>query len=316
MFHHKVNYLAVAYADEGITLRNAGITLPIMVMSPEPAVFDAMVKNNLEPEIYSFEILNSFLNFLPANITAYPTHLKLDTGMNRLGFLPEELPEIIKLLTEVKKIKIKSVFTHLVASGDKEHDEFTQQQISVFTLLCQQLTQSIGYQPIRHILNTNGITRWPNAQLDMVRIGIGLYGFDAALAQNYGLQTVAVLKTTVTQVKNIKPNQTVGYGRKGLMPTGGKVATVKIGYADGYHRSFGNGIGKMLINGKLVNTIGAICMDMCMLDVTGLPVKSGDEVIVFNETLTIAQLAEHINTIPYEILTNISQRVKRVYFYE
>ncbi len=314
--YHKVNYLAVAYADEGIDLRNAGITLPIMVMSPEPAVFDAMLKNNLEPEIYSFEILNSFLNFLPANITAYPIHLKLDTGMNRLGFLPEELPEIIKLVIGLNKIKITSVFTHLVASGDKEHDEFTQQQILVFTLLCQQLTENIGYQPIRHILNTNGITRWPNAQLDMVRIGIGLYGFDTALNKNYGLQTVAVLKTTVTQVKNIKHNQTVGYGRKGLMPTGGKVATVKIGYADGYHRSFGNGVGKMLINGKLVNTIGAICMDMCMLDVTGLPVKSGDEVIVFNEILNIAHLAEQINTIPYEILTNISQRVKRVYFYE
>ncbi|MNT44726.1 Alanine racemase [compost metagenome] len=174
----------------------------------------------------------------------------------------------------------------------------------------------MDYKIIRHISNTSAISRHPDAQLDMVRIGIGLYGFDAGIKDNKGLQTVAVLKTTITQIKHIKADETVGYGRRGLLPADGTIATVKIGYADGYNRAFGNGVGRMLIKGKLVPTVGVICMDMCMLDVTGLDVKTGDEVIVFNDQLTIATLAKQINTIPYEILTNVSQRVKRVYFYE
>ncbi|WP_293789353.1 bifunctional UDP-N-acetylmuramoyl-tripeptide:D-alanyl-D-alanine ligase/alanine racemase [uncultured Pedobacter sp.] len=313
---HKVDYLAVAYADEGIALRKAGITLPIMVMSPEESAFEAIIKHRLEPEIYSVEILNSFLNALSDYDFDYPIHLKIDSGMHRLGFDHAEINALSILLKDSARLKVQSIFSHLVASDAAEHDGFTQQQIDKFTIIANQLVNLLGYKPLLHIANTSGISRWPDAQMDMVRLGIGLYGFDSALAQNSGLQTVMVLKTTVTQVKTLAPGETVGYSRRGVMPNGGKIATVKIGYADGYTRYFGNGVGKMLINGHLVPTIGSICMDMTMLDVTAIEVKPGDEAIVFNQKHTIMQLAKDIGTIPYEILTNISQRVKRVYFYE
>lgn len=313
---HKVDYLAVAYADEGIALRKAGITLPIMVMSPEESAFEAIIKNNLEPEIYSVEILNSFLNALSDYHFDYPIHIKIDSGMHRLGFDHADVAQLSSLLKDSQRLRVKSIFSHLVASGEAEHDGFTQRQIEKFKGIADHLATTLGYQPLLHIANTAGISRWPDAQMDMVRLGIGLYGFDAAIAHNRGLLTVMVLKTTVTQVKNLEPGETVGYSRKGIMAKGGKIATVKIGYADGYTRTFGNGVGRMLINGNLVPTIGSICMDMTMLDVTGLDVKPGDEAVVFNQEHTIMQLAEDINTIPYEILTNISQRVKRVYFYE
>lgn len=312
--YHKVDYLAVAYADEGIALRKAGIKMPIMVMSPEPSAFDAIVRFKLEPELYNLEILKSFINFVPE--FDYPVHLKIDTGMHRLGFEEADLPELLKALVETKKIKVASVFSHLVGSEEGIHDEFTKHQIELFKTVANAIGNTLDYKFIKHISNTSGVSRHPDAQLDMVRIGIGLYGFDGGLKNNKGLQTVAVLKTTITQVKQIKPNETVGYGRKGVLPNGGTIATVKIGYADGYSRAFGNGVGNMLVKGKLVPTVGVICMDMCMLDVTGLDVKTGDEVIVFNDELTISRLAEQIGTIPYEILTNVSQRVKRVYFYE
>ncbi len=314
--YQKVDYLAVAYADEGIALRKAGITLPIMVMSPEPSAFEAIVKYKLEPEIYNISILQRFINFLPNDEVDFKVHLKLDTGMHRLGFEKEDLPELVALLTATKKLHIESIFTHLVASDQAMHDDFTKAQIGSFSALYDDITSNLSYRPLKHALNTSGITRWPKAQMDMVRIGIGLYGFDSALANQSDLKTVAVLKTTVTQVKNIKAGDTVGYGRLGVLPNGGKIATVKIGYADGYSRKFGNGVGTMLINDKLVHTIGSICMDMCMLDITGLTVNVGDEVIVFNHQHTIVDLAKQIDTIPYEILTNVSQRVKRIYFYE
>lgn len=314
--YHKVDYLAVAYADEGIALRKAGISLPIMVMSPEPSAFEAMLKYQLEPEIYNLSILKSFLNFLPAYTEAFPIHIKLDTGMHRLGFEKADLAELVVILKDSAQLKVVSAFTHLVATDDAQHDGFTEHQLTTYASLYDELVAGIGYKPIKHALNTSGITRWPEAHFDMVRLGIGLYGFDSALKDNRGLQTVAVLKTTVTQVKELAPGETVGYSRRGVMLNGGKIATVKIGYADGYTRDFGNGVGQMLIQGKLVPTIGSICMDMCMLDVTGLDVKTGEEVMVFNEEHSIAVLAKQIGTIPYEILTNISQRVKRVYFYE
>ncbi|WP_256004876.1 bifunctional UDP-N-acetylmuramoyl-tripeptide:D-alanyl-D-alanine ligase/alanine racemase [Pedobacter deserti] len=314
--YHKVNYLAVAYTDEGVSLRKAGITMPIMVMSPEPSGFEAIVKNKLEPEIYNADVLRQFAGALEDHIRDYPIHLKMDTGMHRLGFEEPDLPELFAILKEIPKVKVVSVFSHLVASDDAQHDEFTAHQLARFTAMADQISNELGYGFIRHIANTSGVSRHPDAQLDMVRLGIGLYGFDAGVPHNRGLQTVAVLKTTITQLKHIKPNETVGYSRKGVLKDGGTIATVKIGYADGYSRRFGNGVGRMLVNNKLVPTVGVICMDMCMLDVTGLDVKTGDEVIVFNGTLTIAELARQIDTIPYEILTNISQRVKRVYFYE
>ncbi|UKT65774.1 bifunctional UDP-N-acetylmuramoyl-tripeptide:D-alanyl-D-alanine ligase/alanine racemase [Pedobacter mucosus] len=313
---HKVDYLAVAYADEGIALRKAGITLPIMVMSPEEYAFEAIIKYQLEPEIYSLEILNGFLNTLPSEQSEFPIHIKIDSGMHRLGFDELDINELSGLLKKSKQIKVQSIFSHLVASGEAEHDGFTAKQIEKFEIMSRTLCDVLEYKPLLHISNTSGITRWPNGQFDMVRLGIGLYGFDSALIKNNELQTTMVLKTTVTQVKALNNGETVGYSRKGVMPNGGKIATVKIGYADGYNRAFGNGVGKMLINGKLVPTIGSICMDMTMLDISGMDVKPGDEAIVFNREHDIMVLAEEINTIPYEILTNISQRVKRVYFYE
>ncbi|GGE40323.1 UDP-N-acetylmuramoyl-tripeptide--D-alanyl-D-alanine ligase [Pedobacter psychrotolerans] len=313
---HKVDYLAVAYADEGIALRKAGITLPIMVMSPEESAFEAIIKHHLEPEIYSLEILNSFLNVIPKDVLNYPVHLKIDSGMHRLGFDQTEVDDLCKLLINNEQISVQSIFSHLVASGEAEHDGFTREQMNTFDLVSKKLIDVLGYKPLLHIANTSGISRWPDSQLDMVRLGIGLYGFDTALYRNQGLQTVMVLKTTITQVKTIAPGESVGYSRKGWMRNGGKIATVKIGYADGYSRAFGNGVGKMLVNGQLVPTIGSICMDMTMLDITGLDVSAGDEAIVFNHEHTIMQLASDTATIPYEILTNISQRVKRVYFYE
>ncbi|WP_276090580.1 bifunctional UDP-N-acetylmuramoyl-tripeptide:D-alanyl-D-alanine ligase/alanine racemase [Pedobacter sp. JY14-1] len=314
--YHKADYLAVAYTDEGVALRKAGITMPIMVMSPEPSAFDAIIKYRLEPEIYNLDILKSFTAYLNEHERGYPVHLKLDTGMHRLGFDQPDIPELVNLLENLDKIKVASVFSHLVGSEEQVHDEFTKHQLQRYGDMAGQIAERLGYPFIRHISNTSGITRHPEAQLDMVRLGIGLYGFDGGLPGNKGLQTVAVLKTTVTQVKHIKPNETVGYSRRGVLPEGGTIATVKIGYADGYTRRFGNGVGQMLINGIKVPTVGSICMDMCMLNVTGLDVKTGDEVIVFDGRHTIADLAEQIGTIPYEILTNISQRVKRVYFYE
>lgn len=313
---HKVDYLAVAYADEGIALRKAGITLPIMVMSPEESAFEAIIKHHLEPEIYSLEILNSFLNALSDFDFNYPVHIKIDSGMHRLGFDHPDIAELSGILKNNQRLKVQSIFSHLVASGEAEHDGFTQHQIAKFKNIAAHLIQVLGYTPLLHIANTSGISRWQDDQMSMVRLGIGLYGFDAALHNNRGLQTVMVLKTTVSQVKILEPGETVGYSRRGVMPDGGKIATVKIGYADGYSRAFGNGNGKMLVNGQLVPTIGSICMDMTMLDVSGIEVKAGDEAIVFNAEHTIMQLADDIHTIPYEILTNISQRVKRVYFYE
>jgi alanine racemase len=314
--YHKVDYLAVAYADEGIALRKAGINLPIMVMSPEPSAFEAIIKHKLEPELYNQEVLQDFINFLPQQMVNYPVHIKIDTGMHRLGFEEWEIDDMLQLLTATNKVHIRTVFSHLVASDDPLHDAFTNAQITAFKSLAAKISSAVGYDFIKHISNTAAITRHPEAQMDMVRIGIGLYGFDGAIPKGRGLQAVAALKTTVTQVKPIKAHETVGYSRRGIMEHDGAIATVKIGYADGYSRMFGNGVGKMLISGKLVPTVGSICMDMCMLDVTGLDVKNGDEVVVFNDMLTIAELAEQIHTIPYEILTNISQRVKRVYFYE
>lgn len=314
--YHKVDYLAVAFADEGIALRKAGITLPIMVMSPEPYAFEAILKYKLEPEIYSLDILKEFLTFLPPSVNNYPVHIKIDTGMHRLGFEELDLSDLLPLLSTSTQLKVISAFSHLAASEDEVHDDFTRYQIDRFISLSGQLREVLGYDFIRHISNTSAITRHPSAQFDMVRIGIGLYGFDSGIKASRGLHTVAVLKTTITQIKHIGPLETVGYGRRGLLPEGGTIATVKIGYADGYRRAFGNGVGKMIVNGKEALTVGSIAMDMCMLDITGIEARAGDEVIVFDHQLSIADLAEQINTIPYEILTNISQRVKRVYFYE
>jgi alanine racemase len=316
--YNKVDYLAVAYIDEGVSLRESGIKLPIMVLNAEASAFDKLIKYKLEPVIFSFGMFDEFIKYAQhRHISNYSVHLKIDTGMHRLGFEPHEIETLCDLLEQNKYINVLSVFSHLVASEAALHDEFTQKQIKRFEKAFKLIERTLGYKVIKHLCNTSGITRWPGAQYDMVRLGIGLYGVDAAVpASDNALQPIASLKTSVAQVKKINKGDTISYGRSGLMPAQGKIATVRIGYADGYLRAFGNGIGQMLVNGIIVPTIGNITMDMCMLDVTGVDVKEGDEVIVFNDKLRIEELAAEINTIPYEILTNISQRVKRVYFYE
>jgi alanine racemase len=314
----KVDYLAVAYADEGVALRESGIKLPIMVMNTEPSAFDKIVEHDLEPEIYSFHLLDEFVKFAyQQNITYYPVHLKIDTGMHRLGFEGFEIDTLCDFLEEIKYIKVKSVFSHLVASDAQEHDAFTLTQMKRYEKAYLQIEEALGYKFIRHIANTSAIIRWPMAQYDMVRLGIGLYGIDAAVPEHLnGLQTVATLKTSISQVKKVPAGETVGYNRMGKLAKDGKIATVRIGYADGYLRAFGNGVGKMMVNGVPAPTVGNIAMDMCMIDVSDADVKEGDEVIIFSDRQGIEAMARQINTIPYEILTNISQRVKRVYFYE
>ncbi|SDM93659.1 alanine racemase [Daejeonella rubra] len=314
---NKVDYLAVAYADEGVALRKAGSSLPIMVMSPDARAFDTIIKHELEPEIYSVRVLNEFEEVLKLkNLSNYPVHIKLDTGMHRLGFMEEELDQLLSLLNGNKLMHVQSVFSHLVASEDPEHDDFTSQQISLFIKLSDKIREGLGYSFIRHLANSSGISRWPDARFEMVRLGIGLYGIDSAFGNKSPLQTVTSLKTSISQIKKIPAGDTVGYSREGKMPDGGTIATVKIGYADGYNRGLGNGKGKMLVRGNIVPTIGKICMDMCMIDITGINAEEGDEVVVFNDVIRVEDIAKQLNTIPYEVLTGISQRVKRIYYYE
>ena len=315
---NKVDYLAVAYADEGVTLRKAGISLPIMVMNPDSLAFDTMLENSLEPEIYSFRVFREFAEAIERKgIEEYPVHLKLDTGMHRLGFTPGEVEKLTSELSMRPALKVKSIFSHLVSSEDPNDDSFTRHQLDEFKKCTDLVEASLGYPVLKHISNTSGISRWPEAQFDMVRLGIGIYGVDSAYkGKKSPLQTVTTLKTSISQIKDLKPGDTVGYNRRGVLPNGGKVATVKIGYADGYRRLLGNGHGRMLVNGTVVPTIGNICMDMCMLDITGVNAAEGDEVIVFNEQIKVEELAQQTGTIPYEILTGISERVKRVYYYE
>ncbi|ASU34968.1 bifunctional UDP-N-acetylmuramoyl-tripeptide:D-alanyl-D-alanine ligase/alanine racemase [Mucilaginibacter xinganensis] len=316
--YNKVDYLAVAYIDEGVSLRNTGISLPVMIFNPEASAFDKLIEFNLEPVIYSFGLLDEFITYAQEkNVLNYPVHLKIDTGMHRLGFEDFEIETLCDLLEANRYIRVQSVFSHLVASEAAKHDKFTKKQISNFETAYKQIELTLGYKVIKHISNTSGITRWPGAHYDMVRLGIGLYGIDTGMeTPDTGLQPVATLKTSVAQVKKIKAGETLSYSRSGSLTKDGKIATVRIGYADGYLRAFGNGVGKMLVKGVLAPTVGNITMDMCMIDVTGIDVKEGDEVIIFNEQQRINDLATQIGTIPYEILTNVSQRVKRVYFYE
>lgn len=315
---HGVDYLAVAYADEGVELRRAGITMPIMVMNPEPASFDAILHWNLEPEIYSMQILLQFMEEITtAGKTAFPVHIKLDTGMHRLGFVKSEIPELAQILTATPLMKVQSIFSHLAASEDPAKDAFTQQQGRLFYDMSHELQKALGYTVIRHIANSAAISRHPDLQLDMVRLGIGMYGIDSSNGIQDQLRNVSTLKTTVAQLKHLEAGDTVGYGGKWEAKGPAVTATVRIGYADGYPRRLGMGTGKMLVRGKLAPVAGVVAMDMLMLDVTHIPdVAEGDEVIVFGQDLPVQELSNWAETIPYEILTGISQRVKRVYFQE
>lgn len=314
----QVDYLAVAYADEGVALRKAGISMPIMVMSPDEHSFHVLINYNLEPEIFSFDILNSFQQFLiKEGIQQYPIHVKLNTGMNRLGFEPHELNVLSTSIVAKQQVIVKSVFSHLVASEDATFDQFTQQQVKLFSSCCTELEHQLGYTFIKHIANTAAITRNPAYQFDMVRLGIGLYGIDSAVEDRFNLQQVATLKTTVAQIRKVHAGDTIGYGRKGVVTRDSVIATVRIGYADGYSRRFGNGVGKMFVNGAYAAVVGNVCMDMTMLDITDIyDVKAGDVVEVFGKHVTIQSLAAQSGTIAYEIMTGVNQRVKRMYFEE
>lgn len=319
---HRVNYLAVAYADEGIDLRLSGISLPIMVMNPEEQSYDAMIANKLEPEIYSLRTLNLFEEAARKYRKLHPetepvaVHIKFDTGMKRLGFAEEELNELIVRLKNYRDLKIASVFSHLVASDESEHDEYTRSQVKVFTRICELMKQHFAYPFIRHILNSSGILRFPDAQFEMVRLGIGLYGIAVEPDDQKHFRNVSTLRTTISQLHQVSAGETIGYSRKGVALENMIVATVPIGYADGLHRVLGNGKGKMWINGKVAPIIGNICMDMCMLNVNGINCKEGEDVIVFDAEHSIEEFAKDMGTISYEVLTNVSPRVKRVYWQE
>jgi alanine racemase len=314
---HKVDYLAVAYADEGVDLRKTGINLPIMVMNAEESTFDLLIQHNLEPELFSFGILNELENYLQQNgISNFPVHIKLDTGMHRLGFEAADMEALSLKMANSSVFKVQSVFSHLAASDNALHDAFTAHQTAQFTNSCLQLAQSLHYPVIKHIANTSAIHRHNDLQMDMVRLGIGLYGIDSHAGMQALLKNVSTLKTTIAQIKSVKAGDSVGYSRRGIAEKDSVIATVRIGYADGYPRNLSNGIGKMLVNDQLAPVIGNICMDMTMLDISGIEANEGDEVIVFGEQLPVNELAAWAGTITYEILTGISQRVKRVYFEE
>lgn len=315
--YHKVDYLGVAYADEGVELRKAGITLPVMVMNPGESAFESLVEYNLEPDLYSFRLFRSFNNFLEKEgLHNYPVHIEIETGMNRLGFSVEETAALSQLIAS-SSVKVQSVFSHLACSDDPTQDAFTLEQFGRYRQAVENLKKHISYDFTRHISNTGAIFRLPELQLDMVRLGIGMYGIDSAGGHQTRLQPVATLRSTIAQLKHVKKGESVSYNRRGVVKRDSLIATVRIGYADGYPRRLGNGVGHMLVRNMPAPVMGTVCMDMTMIDVTDIPgVEEGDEVIVFGQYLPVQQLAEWADTIPYEIMTGISQRVKRVYFEE
>ena len=313
---NNVAYLGVAYVDEGVELRKAGITLPIMVMNADESSFSAIIDYNLEPVIYSFQFLNRFDNYIKGEgLPSYPIHIEIETGMNRLGFAINKIDELGEYLNQ-SSLKVVSVFSHLASSEDASQDAFTNAQYSGFQQAVGILKKYISYKFLEHIANSAAIVRHKQMQMDMVRLGIGLYGVEIE-THLLRLQTVATLRSTIAQIKQLKAGETVSYNRRGIIKEDATIATVRIGYADGYSRRFGNGMGKMWLKGKIVPVIGTICMDMTMVDITDIPnVKEGDEITVFGKELPVQKIASWIETIPYEIMTSISQRVKRVYFQE
>ncbi|MFC4739845.1 bifunctional UDP-N-acetylmuramoyl-tripeptide:D-alanyl-D-alanine ligase/alanine racemase [Flavobacterium ponti] len=313
--HHKVDYLGVAFADEGIELRKAGITLPIMVLNPENSSFNAMIAYDLEPEIYSITGLNAFLKVAQQrNISSYPIHLKIDTGMHRLGYEPNEFERLKAIIKNNNFIKVESIFTHLAASDDVAFKEFTLNQIRLFTEAFDNLSSVLNHKPIRHILNTSGIFNYTNYQMEMVRLGIGLYGVGNSDEENKQLLNVSTLKSIISQIHTIEAGESVGYSRKYIANKQTKVATIPIGYADGIRRAWGNEKGYVLINNQKAIILGNICMDMLMVDVSEITCKPGDEVIIFGEKPHVKEIANVSFTIPYEVFVGISQRVKRIFF--
>lgn len=316
--YHRVDYLAVAYADEGVSLRQNGIDLPIMVMNPAPETFRTLLEYRLEPEIYSFRLLREWTSFIEGNKErgSSALHLKIDTGMHRLGFRLDELAAVGEYLKQRPHLPVASVFSHLVGADDAQFNAYSREQFEQFRQGTDWLHSALGYQPLRHLLNSAGIVRFPEFKLDMVRLGIGLYGVEATQQEQRSLRPVGSLKTVISQIKSLKAGETVGYSRKGVLSHDARIATLAIGYADGYDRRLGNGVGQVLVNGTLCPTVGSVCMDMTMIDVTDAIADEGDEVLVFGPELSILDVARRIGTIPYELLTGVSERVKRVFFKE
>jgi alanine racemase len=313
-----VDYLSVAYTDEGIALRKTGITMPIMVMSPDAASFDRMIAWNLEPELFNFNSLKAFTEIAGnLQVSHYPVHIKLDTGMHRLGFLPHEVDELCHQLQQTQCASVKSIFSHLAASDDPAMDAFTAEQAATFTAMAQKISLAMPLKPLWHLSNSSATARLPQLQFDMVRLGLGLYGIESGAVLQHLLKPISTLKTTLAQIKTVPNGETIGYGRKALAAEEMRIGVISIGYADGYQRALGNSKAHVLIHGKQAKVMGVVCMDMCMVDLSNIPeAKEGDEVLVFGAGLPIEKLAEWAGTIPYEIMTGISQRVKRVYINE
>lgn len=313
--HHKIDYLGVAFADEGVELRKAGITTPIIVLNPENYSFNTMIAYDLEPEIYSISGLQSFLKVAQEkNIAQYPIHIKLDTGMHRLGFETAHLDELISVLRNNNFVMVRSIFSHLAGSDDQQFDTFTHEQFKRYRENSEKLIDALHLKPIRHILNTSGIFHYPEMQMEMVRLGIGLYGIGNSDYENQHLLNVSTLKSIISQIRTVEPGESVGYSRKFMVEKTTRVASIPIGYADGIRRALGNQKSYVLINDQKAFIIGNVCMDTLMTDVTDIACKEGDDVIIFGENPKVIELAKILNTIPYEILTSISQRVKRVFY--
>ena len=313
--HHKVDYLGVAFADEGISLKNGGIKLPIMVLNPENTSFSAIIQHQLEPEIYSLKGLHAFLKIAKQkNLQHFPIHIKVDTGMHRLGFEENTVDELIATLKGNSTVKVQSILSHMATSDDAKHYDFALSQIQLFDRLSSKIMNELAIKPIRHILNTSGISNFPEAQFDMVRLGIGLYGVSNDENEQKELETVGTLKSIISQIRIIPAGDSVGYGRRFMAEKQTKVATIPIGYADGISRAWGNGIGFVSIKEQQAPILGSVCMDMLMVDVTQIECVEGDDVIIFGESPTVSYIAQKLHTIPYEILTSISQRVKRVFY--
>lgn len=315
--YQKVDYLGVAFADEGIILKNNGIKTPIMVLNPEATSYESIIKNGLEPEIYSFKGLRNFITICQEkNIVNYPIHLKIDTGMHRLGFEAFQILELINVLKNQKQVKIISILSHLATSDDLQFIDFTNSQISNFTIIAQDIEYQLKISIIKHILNSSGISNFTAAQMDMVRLGIGLYGISNDVNEQKYLENVSTLKSVISQIKNIQPQDSVGYGRRFIALQITKSATIPIGYADGISRALGNGVGYVMINQQKAVILGSVCMDMIMVDVTNINCEEGDEVIIFGTQPTLTEIAQKTNTIAYEVIAGISQRVKRVFYRE
>lgn len=310
--HYGVDYLGVAYTDEGIQLREAGISSNIIVMNPGVENINDIINYKLEPEIYNFRILQAFLDLLDDHSgVQLPIHIKLETGMNRLGFFEEDISRLAQILKEEKNVKLSSVFSHLAAADEAQHDDFSREQIERFKHMSTALQKETGTEFIRHIANTSGIERFPQAAFDMVRVGIGLYGFSMHDADK--LMNVSTLKTRITQIKHVKEGESVSYGRRWVADQDSTIAVIPVGYADGLNRHLSNEVGEVIVKGEKVPIVGSICMDMCMINITGLDAEEDDEVIIFGDEQPASELAKKLNTIPYEIITGISERVKRVY---